>query len=384
MEGLHEPGADLKGFTRSAEPQETTVVDTVLDKKDEVVVDQTVKTDVVKTDAIKTEAETKIEAEQKVEVKPIPDEDLFKILNERGIQLKSFDELKSTLSERESLKAEVEKLAKKTIEFPNDKAKELYEFAIKHPGNELSAAKNFLDLVEFDPSKADAKTVQLKAFRLKYPELVDSEAAAIFNEQYEEQYGDGVFEGKALLKFKHDQATKEAQQAIAQVVKNYREAKEPEVQDEGPSKEHLEKVLKGIEGAMKEFKGANISLGEYKTKAGAVVPQGSLSVAMEPEEAAKFKGFLTDPDTFLADTLEKMKGESGLDWNAYANRMFQMVYPEKVYAHIHSQGIEQGQLLMINELKNNQREKTPDATKDAQVPKTWGQSIRESRAQATV
>jgi len=336
-----------------------------------------VKQEEVKVDPVKTETKTE-------EVKVIPDEDLFKIFNERGIQVKSFDELKSVIESRKTLEEEVKKLANKTIEFTNDKARELYEFAIKHSGKELSAAKNFLDLVEFDPSKSDAKTVQLKAFRLKYPELPDSEAAAIFNEQYAELYGEGDFEGKALLKFKHDQATKEAQQAIEQAVKNYREAKEPEPQPDGPSKEQVEQVLKGIEGAMKEFKGANISLGEYKTKTGQVIPQGNLNVAIEPEEAAKFKGFLTDPDTFLADLLEKVKGESGLDWNAYTNRMFQIVYPEKVYAQIHSQGVEQGQLLMINELKNNQREKTAEADKETDTPKSWRQSLRESRAEATV
>ena len=57
----------------------------------------------------------------------MPDEDLFKILNERGIQLKSFDELKSTLSERESTQSEVKARKKQNSQMTRQR---LYEFAI--------------------------------------------------------------------------------------------------------------------------------------------------------------------------------------------------------------------------------------------------------------
>jgi hypothetical protein len=387
---IHEPGTDYSKFTVSKEPpvndggqnQSDQIQDTTKDQGGVNQSQDTAKDATQTKDAAQTQDTTQNGGANQDTTQPakIEDADLLKILNERGIQISSFDDYKNVLSERDTLKSEVEKLAKKELEFPNEKAKAIYEFALKHQGNEVAAARNYLNLVELDLTKTDAKTLQFEAFATKHPQLPREEAKAIFEEQYQLDYGDGDFEGKALLKFRHDNATNEAKLAIEQAVKSYKEAKTEEPKNAGPSQEDIQRVTQGVETALREFKGADISLGEYKTKTGQTVPATKLNVAIKPEEAAKLKQYMADPQLFFDDLLETVKGPNGLDWNSYANKVYQLMHPEKVYSDIHSQGVEQGLLLMINTLKNNKREGAQENQGDTTVPKTWNDSLKESRA----
>lgn len=317
------------------------------------------------------------------EAKAIADEELIKILGERGISLSKLDDIKAVMEEGVSLKAQVETLSKQELKFANDKQKALYEFASKHNGNELSAAKNFLSAVELDLEKSSPKTTQFEAFALQNPHLTREDAKAIFDEKYEKDYGDGNFEGKKLLQFEHDNATRSARQTIEEVRKSYVEAKLPEPTapkgPEGPSPEDLVAVKLGIDGALKDFKGASVPLSEYKTKTGHTVPAGAMNVAIKPEEAAKFRGYLENPESFVRDVIGSFKGEKGLNWSAYANEMYQIVNRKEIQNQILAQGIEKGQLLMLEEIKNSGKEKLPEGGKEGGRQKSWTESYESSR-----
>jgi hypothetical protein len=291
---------------------------------------------------------------------PIQDEELIEILNKRGITLSKMDELKSVFEESATLKTKVEELSKpKELEFPNDKAKALYEFAKNFDGNEMAAAKTLLNAAELDLKSADPKTIQFEAFCIKYPQLPREEAKAVFDEKYALDYGDGNFEGKAFQKFNHDNATKESLQAIESAVKQFKEAKSPEPLS-GPTPEQLEAVKRGIEGALKDFKGSTVQLTEYKTKTGQVVPAGAINVAIKPEEAAQFREFLDNPESLVRDIIGRHQGENGLNWGSYVNEMHQIVNRQQIHASIHSQGIEEGMLIMLNQINNSGGGKLPE------------------------
>lgn len=372
QEGLHNSNTDFSGFKIGTATEAAPVAESI----------EPLKTEPVKTEAttepVKTET---VNTESKTEPAKIEDADLIKILNERGVTLSSFDEIKNAYTERDTLKQKVDELAKKPLEFPNEKAKALYEFAVKHPGNELSAAKNYLNLVEIDLSKSDAKTKLFEAFALENPKLPRERAKTIFDAQYEQDYGDGNFEGNPLLQFKHEKQVEAAETAIVQAVKAYNEAKAPEP-NAGPSKEDIEaeqRILKGIEQSVKDFKEVSLTLSEYQTKIGQTIPQGNLKVALAPEEVAKVREYMENPDKILHEVLLKFNGEA-LDYNAYRDAVALLLYPQKFDALKQSQYIEQGILAMINQAKNNGREKEPAQERELTKPKTWGQSFDEARA----
>lgn len=376
MEGLHNTTTDFSAFKIVTPGSEAAPVESTEPIKTEPVSTEEVKTDPVKTEPAKTDA-------PQPEPAKFEDADLIKILNERGVKLSSFDEIRNAYTERDTLKQKVDELAKQ-LDFPNKKAKAVFEWAKKYPGNETVAAKNYLnlvDLVENDLSKADAKTKLFEAFALDNPKYPHESAKAIFNAQYEQDFGDGNFEGNPLLQFKHDKQVEAAETAIAQAVKTYNEAKDPE-KNVGPSKEDIEaeqRILKGIEQSVKDFKEASVTLSEYQTKIGQTIPQGDLKVALTPEEVATVKEYMENPDKILHEILLKDNG-GALDYNAYRDAITGLLYPHKLRAQIHSQGIEQGIQAMINQAKNNGREKDLNPERETDKPKTWAQAFSEARA----
>lgn len=305
---------------------------------------------------------------------PLKEEDLVKVLNERGISLSKLDDIKKYIEENQTYKQQVEVLSKKEIEFPNERAKALYEFATKHNGNELGAAQGYLNAVSLDLDKADPKTIQFEAFALKNPQYSREHAKATFEELYAEEYGDGNLEGKLALSHKHFAATQSSREAIQQAVKSYREAPVNETpKPTGPTPEQLEAVHKGIDGALKVFKGATVNLGEYKLKSGQTIPQGQLTVARNPVEDARFSEYLRDPNVFFGDVLQKVTTPNGVNWDAYSDTMYQIIYRDQINAASHAQGVEQGYLAALEFIKNSAPSKDPEGGKEPVQQMSWGE-----------
>jgi hypothetical protein len=333
--------------------------------------------------------------------KPVADDDLVKILNDRGISLAKLDDIKAAFESNKTygeqvngLNKQIEELNKRELQFPNDKAKEIYQFALKFPGNELAAARNLLNLSGIDLEKADSKQLQFEAFVLQHPSYPREEAKAIFEAKYEKTYGDGTgLSSDVLLKFEHDQATIAARQSIAAAVKNFNEAKLPEPtqqqqQPAGPTPEQIDAVKRGVDSGLKDFKGSTINLPEYKTKEGVVVPASALNLELKPEEATKFRDYLENPESFLRDVIMMLKGEKGIDWNGYTHLMGLMYglanNPQEFYAKIQSQSVEKGMLIMLEKIKNSGGQKSPEAGGDGTVVKSKSQQFRESRQSVEV
>jgi hypothetical protein len=311
------------------------------------------------------------------------DDQIISFLGKRGITLSKVDEITSLFTERDTLKNQVEVLSKKELEFPNDKAKALYEYASKYDGHQMAAAKTLLNAAEIDFNTASPKAIQFEAFCLKYPHLARENAQAIFADKYTKDWGDGNFENNALQKFEHDEATAEARRSIEAAVKTFKEAKsEPET--EGPKPEEIEamnlKIKESITGALKDFKGSSVELPEYKTKTGQVAPARKIEVAIKPEEAAKFQSYLEKPESFIQDMIERHKGENGLDFGAYTREMAQVFNRQQIYAEARSQGIEEGMLIILNEIKNSGGGKLPGDGAGADAPKeTPAQQYQKTR-----
>lgn len=331
------------------------------------------------------------------ETAKLNDDELIKLVNERGgVSLAKLDDLKTTFESAKTqndqiteLNKQLETLSKKEPEFKSDKAKALYEYANKHEGFELAAAKNLLNVVGLDLDKADPKQLQFEAFALQYPNYPREEAKAIFDAKYEKTYGDGTaIATDPLLKFEHDQATSAARQSIASTVKNYIEAKSPEPQKQeapaGPTPEQLEAVKRGVESGLKDFKGSTFNLPEYKTKEGQVVPASALNLEMKPEEVTKLKGYMENPEAFLRDVIGRFKGEKGMDWNGLANTMALMqnlaFNPQEFYAKIQSQSVEKGMLIILNKIKNEGgQQQSPEAGGDGTQKKSFREQFNETR-----
>jgi hypothetical protein len=318
----------------------------------------------------------------KTEEKPsFKDEELVKVLNERGISLSKIDDIKLAFEERTNLNKRVEELdalTKKGLEFPNEKAKALYEFAQKFDGNEMAAAKSYLNLAELD-ANADPKRLQFEDFALKYPHIPRDEARDIFEAQYTEAYGDGSdLSSDPLRKFKHDEATRAAKQNIDSTLKAFREAKLPETQPTGPTPEQLDAINKGIESGLKNLK-PTVVLPEYKTKTGQIVPKGAFNVEMSPEEASALKAYAANPETFVKDLVNSHKTESGINWNTYLNDVYQFKNREKVHADIFSQGIERGMAILLNQINNTGKEKVVDDGKETPIARSQSEQYEQSR-----
>lgn len=277
----------------------------------------------------------------------ITEDQVINVLNKNhGVNIRNLGDVKSVFEENKKLKIDLEN---KELTFPTPQAKALYDFAVRFPGNELTAAQNYLQNMSIDIDKADPKGLQFEAFLLSKPNLDRKRGETIFNAMYEKKFGEG-FETDPLLSFEHEEATREAKDAILKARESFpKQAVSSKPGDGQIDPKQIEAVTSGIGKVMEEFDGITIAFDDSK--------EGSLDFGLPPEEVANFKEALLNPQGFFDQLLSECTDEKGnLDYSKYASEMYEVLNRKQMIAKAQSHGFERGKLTQLQELKNTRKE----------------------------
>lgn len=241
-----------------------------------------------------------------------------------------------------------EQLDNKVIEFPNEQAKKIFEYATKFSGMELSAAKNYIHIQSLAGSleSLSDKEKQFEAFALERTDLPRDKARRIFNERYERQFGNlQEDEDDVVLKDDHDIATKRAEDKIREMHAEFERAKsEQSGNDNASSKEDLENFSQNVVSATEDFGGIEIQFGK----------DNSLNFSLPEGKKEEFLEILSDPNKFYQTiTADCIDQEGNFDYKQFAIEMFEIVYRKDLFKEVDMNGFNRGQKRIIKDkLKN--------------------------------
>lgn len=255
--------------------------------------------------------------------------------------IKSLDQIPTIIKENADLKAELEN---KEIPFPNEKAKLVYEYAMKAVGLEPQAAGQYIHIMQLETDKLSDKDAQFEAFFLTRPDLSRSKAEDIFNRKYEQRFAE--LETDVLQQDDHAVATREAKDKISAMKKSFSEAKseEPGAEDNGVDPKQTEAIYKSIDEITSEFEGVSIQYGES--------PEETLNVQLSSEEASEFNSFLKEPIKLIQKIIADCSKEGVLDVEAYTAEMFSVYKRHEARMESFKLGSTVGQLKTIKDAKN--------------------------------
>lgn len=259
-------------------------------------------------------------------------------------KVKSFGEINNLLIENERLKQELEN---KELTFPSDRAKVLYDFAVKADGYELDTARNYLHILSLDLSKIDAKQKQYEAFKLERPDLTPEKARTIFDAKYENLYGED-FSNDPLLQDEHELATRKAEATLKKAQEDFNNAKgnSNEPAEDIELKDAVAKFQTGVEKELSDFGGITMS---YEGS------DSPLNFDLYPEEEAKFMEIAKNPSLMAQELVEECLDPktNTIDNQRYLSELYVMRNAQKLIQESFKHGLKLGELAVINgKLKN--------------------------------
>lgn len=263
-------------------------------------------------------------------------------------KIKGFDGIKNLLSENERLSKELEN---KELTFPSERAKALYEFAVKADGYELDTARNYLHILSLDLTKLDAKEKQYEAFKLERPDLSPEKARKIFDAKYDKLYGQG-FEEDAVLQDEHELATRKAEATLKKAQEDFNNAK-------GKSEEPAEDVelnnaiarfQTDVEKEFGDFGGIQMS---YEGS------DSPLSFDLSPQEEQEFLKIAKNPSLLAQELVESCidPKTKAVNYQQFLTELYIRRNAHKLIQESQKHGFKLGELSVINkDLKNSQKD----------------------------
>jgi hypothetical protein len=261
-------------------------------------------------------------------------------------KIKGFDGIKNLLSENERLSKELEN---KELTFPSERAKALYEFAVKADGYELDTARNYLHILSLDLTKLDAKEKQYEAFKLERPDLAPEKARKIFDAKYEKLYGEG-FEEDAVLQDEHELATRKAEATLKKAQEDFNNAKgkSQEPADDVELNNAIAKFQTDVEKEFGDFGGIQMSYD------GSDSP---LNFDLSPQEEQEFLKIAKNPSLLAQELVESCidPKTKAVDYQQFLTELYIRRNAHKLIQESQKHGFKLGELSVINgRLKNSQ------------------------------
>jgi hypothetical protein len=282
--------------------------------------------------------------------------DFFEYLGEQtNGKYKSPEHIFEVLDEVEDLR---KKLAERPqIEFPNDQAKQIYEYCQKFPGYEMSAARNYLHVQSLDTKTLTPKEKQFEAFALENNDIARDKAREFFEDMYEKKYGNGLLESDKTAQFNHDRETKKADEAILKMQTEFakQQPSKQAAEQQTVSPEDLAAIEQNVSMVLEDFGGVTYNYFDD--------PNSAVNIALEEAEQQKFQEYLHRPQLLLQDLIESCNDKEGhFDYEIFRNAMFELMNRDKIREQTFAQGVTYGKLQQIMEIKNTK------TVQDAQAP----------------
>ena len=261
------------------------------------------------------------------------------------------------------------------IEFPNDQARQLYEFCLKYPGQELATARNSLHVLSLDVSKLSDKEAQFEAFALKNSKLPRDEARRFFEAKYEKNYGNGILEEDVVAQYDHKVQTEEAKESLNKLQEEIMKAPPSKPAGEQPqaATQEVEEVRNNVRRVLEDFGGVKYQHFDND-------PNSVVSVPFEDADHQRFERYVSDPNSFFTDILEQCQDKNGdFNYDTYVTTMYELVNMDKIREQSFNSGVKYGELKKIMEIKNTSTEKPTVETPPASTePKTFKEAMRQA------
>lgn len=293
------------------------------------------------------------------------DVDLDAIIKERSNgRIETVDSVSELLDELDQLR-EKSKIVPEPV-FQSERAKQAYEYLKSREGDfgELTTQMHRV-LALGDVTKLDAKTAQKEAFMLENNDIPAETAAKYFEARYNQKYGDIDLEDDPAAEFEHIKETKAAKEAIRKMQESFK-SQESDKSGEAESLAQSQiDVANEVEKTLKSYGGIEYPFGENG--------EDKLIISLEDEEFSSFeselKNAMVNPSSIIENALEGMKGKDGnLDWDKYANFVFDLVAKDKIRTKIYNQGFAAGQVSKLKESKNRSDVKNGNAIPAKEEP----------------
>ncbi len=292
--------------------------------------------------------------------------DVTEFLSEStGGKITKPEQILAVLRDNEALKVQ---LQNKELPFPNETAKKIYEHALKASGLELTAASQYLRVQQLDLKTLGAKEKQFEAFVLSRPDLTRERASQIFEKVYEQDFG-AMTDEDIVLKDKHDQKTREAENAIQKYQKEWTDAKT--VQAGAQPQIDTKAIEASVDQALSDFGGTEVRFGD-KDEERVVVP-------MNESEAQAFREMAVDPTRLIERLLIEPSMVNGkFDYPTYLFHLHKLANVDRIAEQARDNGIQIGQLKVIQDRKNTALPKTGGTGQAAPAKKTFAQTMAEA------
>lgn len=298
--------------------------------------------------------------------------DLLALLADRsGGQISKPEDALALVDEVTQLRTQIAE--RPQIEFPNDEAKQIYEFALKFPGMGMPAARNFLHVQSLDVNKLDPKEVQFEAFALKKPHWTREQARSYFEEKFERDYGSGQLDTSSMAKLDYEDATRAAREELIKVQQDFAAAKPSqqagEQQTPQLSPEQQAQLQRQVEEVTKGFGGVRYQFIENDANS-------TVNIQMEKAELQKFQRYLMDPSEFLRDLAAECTENGVFSQAKYRDAMFEFVNRKKIRDQVFNQGKVYGEVTFVKERKNTAAPKAPNGAPPPARPQTFQEAMR--------
>lgn len=260
---------------------------------------------------------------------------------------------------------------KPKIEFPNEQARLLYEYAVKFPGQEMSTARNVLHTLSLDANSLSPKEKQFEAFALENPKLTRDKARQYFDAMYEKKYGNNALEDDLTAQYEHDRETQKAEELIAKMQADFAKAQPSQQagaqQQPTISPEEEAEMNRQVESVIGQFGGVKYQFFENDANS-------TVSIKMEDSDLQKFQTYLAKPQTFFEDLAAECADDKGnFSYDMYAMRMFEIMNIGRIREQSFKSGVTYGELKKVMEIKNTAGAKPAGesgAPAAAQAPKS--------------
>lgn len=282
--------------------------------------------------------------------------------------LKTKDDLVGILQHYNELLTQAEEGFKP--KFKDERAKKVHQILADSPGMEPAAAMRTLRALNFNPEGKTSKDYLFEAYLLdpKNSDLSESRAARLFEEEYNETYGD--IEGNDRKQRNLELSVKEAKATIDKIQGDFKSIEEAPARISKEVEETIQKVASSFGGIRIPFTDNPTEMDYLNVPVNDPKVLASLQeIALNPKEAS---------DRFIS----QFATQNGYDYPAYFQALYERENAPQLRQQAYDHGYKQGQLAKTRQIANASEKKdiadsggAPPSSAPKSVSEAWAKAI---------
>lgn len=291
---------------------------------------------------------------------PVPDVFTSRLSELTGGKVKSAEDFSRVMGHYSQLVEQAEKGFEP--KFKDERAKLVYQLLEQNAGKEPEAAMRTLRALNFTREGKSEKDVLFEAYLLdpKNSDLTPIKAQEYFEYEYTQKYQD--LEENPLRRRQLELEVRDALGTIEKVKSDF----------QGPEPVNTEKVEKALMGAIGSFGGVQLQFAE-NAKEGEMLNL----VVDDPVELQAIQREILNPQDAYNEFLSQFDFNSPQGWEDFVRETYERRNHKEIRQKAYDQGIKQGQLMKINEIRNQSApgdvsRSQPGQQKEKTLFEAWG------------